>query len=88
MTGYDLADEIFDNIGKDKNHNISLKDVVRVISFWGFNEEADKSTKIGFVCYCARDSLKKIIEKALVYGDYRMLDAFYKETKCGKGDEE
>lgn len=24
MTGYDLADEIFDNIGKDKNHNISL----------------------------------------------------------------
>ena len=40
MTGYDLANEVFRNIGLNENHEISLNDTIRVISFWGFNEEA------------------------------------------------
>ena len=75
VSGYVLADEVFEKIRQDKNHEISDKDMVRVLSFWGFNEEASHNTKIGFVCYCARLRLKKIIEKALVFSDYSMLDA-------------
>lgn len=85
MTGYELADEVFENIGKDINHEISLKDMVRVISFWGYNEEAERTSKIGFVCYCARERLKMTIEKALVYGDSTMLNDF---TKYMRGKKE
>jgi hypothetical protein len=33
MDGYELAAEIFDNIGKEPNHEISIPDLIRVISF-------------------------------------------------------
>ncbi len=79
--GYDLAEEVFKRIGEDKNHEISYNDMINVISFWGFNEEADRATTIGFVCYCARLKLKKVFERALVYGDYRMYDAFIKQIE-------
>ena len=63
MDGYDLADEVFRNIGLNENHEISLNDAIRVISFWGFNESANKISKIGFVCYCARKKIKKTLQK-------------------------
>ena len=89
MTGYDLADEIFKNIGKTENHEISLEDMIRVLSFWGFNEEAPRNDKIGFVCYCARERLKKTIEKALVWGDYTLLNEFISKLSADmRGDKE
>ena len=33
MDGYDLAKEVFRNIGSNENHEISLDDAIRVISF-------------------------------------------------------
>ena len=84
MNGYDLADEVYRNIGKNKNHEISLKDAIRVISFWGFNEEASRTSKIGFVCYCARERIKKTFERALVWGDFRMFDAMVKNIQGRK----
>ena len=74
MTGYDLADDVFVNIGKADNHEISLEDMTKVISFFGFNEEASHICKIGFVCNCARERIKKTMELALVYGDCSMLN--------------
>ena len=74
MNGYDLANEVFDNIGLNKDHEISLNDMIRVVSFFGFNEEANRAGKIGFVCYCARVRIKKEFEKALVYGDFSGFD--------------
>ena len=72
MNGYELAEEIFKRIGKNPKHEISYEDMIRTISFWGFNEEASKSTTIGFVCYCARQKFKKIFEQALVFGNFGM----------------
>ena len=74
MDGYELAEEVFHNIGLNENHEISLDDAIRVISFWGFNEVSSKSTKIGFVCYCAREKIRIAFEKGLVYGDFKPFD--------------
>lgn len=74
MNGYELAEEIFHNIGLNENHEISNNDVVRVISFWGFNEDSSRSTRIGFVCYCAREKIRKAFEKGLVYRDFKLFD--------------
>lgn len=78
MEGYDLADEVYNNIGLNENHEISLDDAIRVISFWGFNEEASKTSKIGFVCYCARERIKKTFERALVWDDFTLFDEMVK----------
>lgn len=77
-SGYDLADEVFHNIGLNENHEISLNDAIRVISFWGFNEEASKASKIGFVCYCARERIKKTFEQALAWDDFALFDELVK----------
>ena len=77
-TGYDLADKVFKNIGKNPKHKISYEDMIKVISFWGFNYEAPRSTRIGFVCYCARERLKEIFEAALVYDKYSKFDRLVK----------
>lgn len=86
MSGYELAEEVFKNIGKEKNHEISVDDLIRVISFWGFNEEAERTGKIGFVCYCAREKIKKIFEQALVWDNYKPLDDLYKRIKEQQGE--
>lgn len=78
MNGYDLADEVFHNIGLNENHEISLNDAIRVISFWGFNNEASKTSKIGFVCYCARERIKKTFDRELVYDDFTLFDEMVK----------
>ena len=72
--GYILAREIYTNIERDENHEISIEDMIRVVSFWGFNEESAKDNTIGFVCSCARDKIKKIFETALVYGDFTLYE--------------
>lgn len=82
MDGYDLADEIFRNIGLNENHEISLNDTIRVLSFWGFNEEADKTTKIGFVCYCARERIKKTFENALIWDKFTLFDELVKNIRA------
>lgn len=87
MSGYELAEEVFKNIGKEKNHEISVDDLIRVISFWGFNEEAERTGKIGFVCYCAREKIKKIFEQALVWDNYKPLDDLYKRIKEQQGED-
>lgn len=81
INGYDLADEMFTNIGKNENHEPSIEDTLRIISFWGFNEEAPHTNKIGFVCYCARNKIKKILEQALVYGDFSLYEELEKQMK-------
>ena len=83
MDGYDLADEVFRNIGLNENHEISLNDTIRVISFWGFNEVADRTSKIGFVCYCARERIKKTLESALVWDDFTLFDEMVKNIEKG-----
>jgi len=80
MNGYDLAEEVFHNIGKEEYHEISSQDAVRIISFFGFNDEAEHG-KIGFVCRCARGKVKKCFEQALVWGDYLLLDNLMKEVQ-------
>lgn len=84
MDGYDLADEVFHNIGLNENHEISLNDTIRVISFWGFNEEASRTSKIGFVCYCARERIKKTFERALVWDDFTLFDEMVKTIQSRK----
>ena len=84
MDGYDLADEVFRNIGLNENHEISLNDAIRVISFWGFNEEASRTSKIGFVCYCARERINKIFESALVWDDFTLFDEMVKNIQSRK----
>ena len=78
MNGYELAEEVFHNIGLNEKHEISTQDMVRVMSLFGYNDESERTTMIGFVCYCARETLKKILEKALVFGDYGMYDNLIK----------
>ena len=77
INGYALAEEMFTKIGENENHEISIEDTLKIISFWGFNEESNKSSKIGFVCCCAREKIKKIFEQALIYGDFSL----YKELE-------
>jgi hypothetical protein len=84
MDGYDLANEVFCNIGLNANHEISLNDTIRVISFFGYNEEADRTSKIGFVCYCARERIKKTIESALVWDDFALFDEMVKNIQARK----
>jgi hypothetical protein len=84
MDGYDLADEVFRNIGLNENHEISLNDTIRVISFWGFNEEASRTSKIGFVCYCARERIKRIFESALVCNNYTLFGEMVKNIQGRK----
>lgn len=81
MNGYNLADEVFKNIGENENHEISIEDMLKVISFWGFNTEAERTSRIGFVCYCAREKIKKIFEQSLVYGNYQLYDDFIMAIK-------
>lgn len=84
MDGYDLADEVFRNIGLNENHEISLDDALRVISFWGFNKEASRTSKIGFVCYCARERIKKTFENALVWDNFALFDEMVKNIQGRK----
>jgi hypothetical protein len=88
MNGYNLADEVFCNIGLNENHEISLNDTIRVISFWGFNEEASRASKIGFICYCARERIKKTFESALVYNDFTLFNEMVKNMQNKKGESE
>lgn len=90
MGGYELAEEVFNNIGKSKDHKISIDDTIRVISFWGFNEESDinRGSSIGFVCYCARQRVKEIFEQALVYNDYSQFDEFQQKVNELKGEKD
>ena len=74
MNGYELSEEIYNNIGDDENCEISNDDAVRVISFLGYNESSSRSSKIGFVCYCAREKIRKAFERGLVYGDFKLFD--------------
>ena len=87
-TGYDMVNEVFDNIGLDGNHEISLNDMIRVISFFGFNEEASSRGKIGFICTCARNKVKKIFEKALVWGDFSGFDEMIEAINKNRSSEE
>lgn len=84
MNGYALADEVFRNIGLNENHEISLTDALRVISFWGFNEEASRTSKIGFVCYCARERIKKTFESALVWDNFTLFDEMIRSIQGRK----
>ena len=84
MNGYDLAKEVYHNIGLNENHEISWDDAMRVLSFWGFNEEASKTSKIGFVCYCAREKIKKTLENAIVWDDFALFDEMVKNIQCKK----
>ena len=84
MDGYDLAKEVYRNIGQDENHEISWDDAMRVISFWGFNEEASKTSKIGFVCYCARERIKKTFDAALVWDNFTLFDEMVKNIQGRK----
>lgn len=84
MDGYDLAYEVYNNIGLNENHEISLDDAIRVISFWGFNEESSRSSTIGFVCYCARERIKKTFERALVWDDFTLFDEMVKTIQGRK----
>lgn len=79
--GYDLANEVFHNIVKNNNHEISMEDMIRVISFWGFNKEAPKSGRIGFVCDCATNKMEKILEKALMFNDFTMFNQLVKNMR-------
>jgi len=79
--GYDFAEEMFAKIGESDNHEVSIEDALKIISFWGFNEESDRSSKIGFVCYCAREKIKKIFEQALVYGDFSSFLEFEQQMR-------
>ncbi len=88
MDGYELADEVFRNIGLNDNHEISLEDTIKVISFWGFNEEASRTSKIGFVCYCARDRIKKTFESALVWDNFTLFDEMVKNIQARKDKED
>ena len=76
--GYDLADEMFEKIGKQEDHLPTFDDALMIISFWGYNEVAIRGSKIGFVCYAAREKIRKTIEHALVYGDFKMYEEFEK----------
>jgi len=84
MDGYDLANEVFCNIGLNANHEISLNDTIRVISFFGYNEVADRTSKIGFVCYCARERIKKTFESALVWDNFALFDEMVKNIQARK----
>ena len=86
MDGYDLANEVFRNIGSNKSHKISLDDAIRVISFFGFNEEASKTSKIGFVCCCARERIKKTFEDALVWNNFTLFDEMVKNIQARSED--
>ena len=79
MNGYDLANEVFHNIGNEENHEISLQDAVRIISFFGFEEGADGI--IGFVCRCAMYKVKKCFDQALVWDDYSLFNDLIKEVQ-------
>lgn len=86
--GYALADEIFNKIGKNEKHEATIEDALRIISFYGFNEEASSNSKIGFVCYCAREKFRKIFEQALVYGDFSLYEELETHMKCIKAESE
>lgn len=51
INGYALADEIFNKIGKNEKHEATIEDALRIISFYGFNEEASSNSKIGLNAY-------------------------------------
>jgi hypothetical protein len=74
LDGYTLAREIFENIGSDPDHEISIEDMLRVLSFWGVEEGSPRNTQIGFVQYCALDRLKKILNQALVWDNHDDFD--------------
>lgn len=74
MNGYELAEEVYNNIGLTEDYEISNDDVVRVISFWGYNESSSRTSRVGFVCYSAREKIRKAFEKGLVYGDFTLFD--------------
>lgn len=84
--GYDLAYELFNKIGNNENHELSIEDTLRVISFWGFNEESSTNSMIGFVCYCAREKLKKVFEQALVYDNFDLYEELGMHMECRKAE--
>ena len=86
--GYDFAYEMFNKIGKNEKHEPSIEEALRIISFFGFNEESSTKGMIGFVCYCARNKFKKIFEQALVYGDFSLYAELETHMKCIKAESE
>lgn len=84
--GYDLAKEMFDKIGKNEEHEATIEDALRIISFWGFNEEAPVNSKIGFVCYCAREKIKKVLIDALVFDDFDRWEELEKQMENRRRD--
>lgn len=86
--GYALADEMFNKIGKNEKHEATIEDALRIISFYGFNEEALFNSKIGFVCYCAREKFRKIFEQALLCGDFSLYEELETHMRCIKAESE
>lgn len=83
--GYRLAEDVFKRT-KENHGVISDEDTIRIISFFGFNEESLTSSSIGHVCSMARERFKRVIENALVYDDYAEFDVLMrlitKKAKC------
>ena len=86
--GYAVADEMFNKIGKNEKHEATIEDALRIISFYGFNEEATINSKIGFVCYCARAKIKQVLECALVFGDFSLYEELETHMRCINAESE
>ena len=84
--GYELAERVFKQIGRNPDHRISIKDAVKVISMWGFSD-GRPSVEIGFVQMCATNRITEAIEKALINRDYRSFDKFVKVVREQEVDE-
>lgn len=88
MDGYSLVDKVLKNIEMDENHEVSIEDMIEVFSFFGLNTQASKTSRIGFVCDCARIKLKRVIEEALVWNNYEEFEKFYKLVLSKKKKED
>ena len=53
----------------------------------GRNEEGRRTSKIGFVCYCARERIKKTFERALVWDDFTLFNEMVKNIQSRNGKE-
>lgn len=84
--GYELAEQVFKRIGQNPDHRISIKDAVKVISWWGFSD-GRPSGQIGFVRMCATNRITEAIEKALINRDYRGFDKLVEIIEAQKKEE-
>ena len=82
--GYELAEQVSKQIGRNPDHRISIKDAVKVISMWGFSD-GRPSGQIGFVQMCATNRITEAIEKALINRDYRSFNKFVKVVREQEG---